>query len=293
MEQLLSFKPRSSIIFSVNGGEGKGTTSGRYRMGRGGRAIGIDVGGTAVKGGVVDLRTGQLRGPVVRLPTPDPARIADVVPVIAAVARTLASSQPGAQLPLGIALSGDVRDGRHTTGVNLHDSWVGAPARDLLEAATGRPLVILNDADAAGLGEAACGAAAGVAGVVVVLTFGTGIGSAILLDGRLLPNSGFGQLPFHGRPVELLISAVARERRGLSWRRWAADVSDYLAIVDELLRPERIVMGGGVIAARDAFWQLLRPTCEVVPAALGNAAGIVGAARFAANPPEGDVGSGR
>ena len=246
------------------------------------RAIGIDVGGTSVKGAVVDLRTGTLAGPVVRLVTPDPARIEACVTVIAEVARRLQAAPGGASLPMGVALSGDVRDGRRTSGVNLHDSWVGAPALDLLQAATGRRLVILNDADAAGLGEATWGAAAGVAGVVVVLTFGTGIGSAILLDGMLLPNSGFGQLPFHGRPVEQLLSAVSRERRGITWARWATDVSAYLAIVDELLRPERIVMGGGVIAARDRFWHLLRPTCDLVPAGLGPEAGIIGAARFAA-----------
>lgn len=247
------------------------------------QAIGIDVGGTSVKGAVVDLRTGAPLGPVVRMPTPDPAHIEACVGVIAGVARTLARDAGEARLPLGVALSGDVRDGRRTSGVNLHDSWVGAPARDLLETAIGRPLTILNDADAAGLGEATWGAAAGVAGVVVVLTFGTGIGSAILLDGRVLPNSGFGQLPFHGRTVELLLSAVSRERRGLTWARWAADVSTYLAVVDELMRPERIVLGGGVIAARDRFWHLLRPTCELVPAGLGPEAGIIGAARYAAD----------
>lgn len=245
-------------------------------------AIGIDVGGTSIKGALVDLDTGRLAGPVERVTTPDPARIDACVTVIAAVAARVQASATST-LPMGIALSGDVRDGRHTTGVNLHDSWVGAPARDLIEAAIGRHVVILNDADAAGLGEATWGAATGVPGVVVVLTFGTGIGSAILLDGRVLPNSGFGQLPFHGRPVELLLSAVSRERRGVSWARWATDVSAYLATVDELLRPERIVLGGGVLGARDHFWALLRPTCPLVPAGLGPEAGIVGAARFAAD----------
>jgi len=247
------------------------------------RAIGIDVGGTSIKGAVVDLGSGAPDGLVERSVTPDPARIADCVPVIAELVARLRARPGAARLPIGIALSGDVRDGRHTTGVNLDDSWVGAPARDLLEASIGRPARILNDADAAGLGEAAYGAARGVAGVVVVLTFGTGIGSAILLDGRVLPNSGFGQLPFHGRPVELLLSALSRERRNLSWTRWATDVSAYLATVDELLRPERIVLGGGVLGARDRFWHLLRPTCELVPAGLGPDAGIVGAACFAAD----------
>lgn len=246
-------------------------------------AIGVDVGGTAVKGGLVDLKSGRLVGEVVRAGTPDPARIDAVVPVVATVIDTVrAARTPSAPVPLGVALSGDVRDGIHTTGVNLHDSWVGAPARVMLEAAVGRELLILNDADAAALGEQRFGAAAHRRGLVIVLTFGTGIGSGILADGRLVPNSGFGQLPFHGERAELLISAVQRERRGITWDEWAADVSEYLAIVDELLRPDLLVIGGGVLAARRHFWDQLRFPCPTVPATLGNAAGIAGAAWFAA-----------
>lgn len=247
-------------------------------------AIGVDVGGTGVKGGLVEVATGRVVGEVVRLATPDPAIIDEVVPVIARVVEAVApggAAGSGVRGPLGVALSGDVRDGLHTTGVNLHDSWVGAPARSLLEAALGRQLRILNDADAAALGEGRYGAGAGVEGLVIVLTFGTGIGSGILVDGRLVPNSGFGQLPLRGRRAELLISAVQRERRGLSWTEWAGEVSDYLAIVDELLRPDLLVLGGGVLAVRERFWHLLRFPCPTVPAALGNTAGIVGAASFA------------
>ncbi len=248
--------------------------------GLGALAIGVDVGGTGVKAAIVRRSDGALVSGVVRLPTPNPALVEDVVAVVADVVHVLDADVEGAALSLGVALSGDVRDGRHTSGVNLHDSWVGAPARDLLAAAIGRDVRILNDADAAGLGEAAFGAA-GVEGLAIVLTFGTGIGSGILFGGRLLPNTGLGQLPFHGVPAEQLISAVARDQRGLSWDRWASDVSDYLAIVDELLRPDLLVIGGGVIAAREAFWGRLRPPCRMVPATLGNAAGIVGAALFA------------
>jgi len=256
-------------------------------------AIGIDVGGTSVKGGVMRLATGEAIDRVVRLPTPDPALIDDVVAVIADVTRQLAADAGDELLPLGVALSGDVRDGRHTTGVNLHPSWVGAPARDLIEAATGRPITILNDADAAARGEVTHGAAAGVPGVVVVLTFGTGIGSGILLDGRLLPNSGLGQLPFQGRPAEQLISAVARERRRLSWAEWAADVSDYLEVIDLLLRPDRFVLGGGLVNAYPEFGHLIRTACPVVPATLGDRAGILGAALAAAAADAAVAGPGR
>lgn len=260
--------------------------------------IGVDVGGTGVKGGLVDLVSGAMVSDVVRLPTPDPAVIDHVVPVIAEVVRAIQGSAPAASaeasaVPLGVALSGDVRDGLHTSGVNLHDSWIDAPARQMLEHAVGRDLCILNDADAAALGEQRFGAAAGVGGLVIVLTFGTGIGSGILVDGRLVPNSGFGQLPYRGVRAELLISAVQRERRGLSWSVWATEVSDYLAIVDELLRPDLLVIGGGVVAAREAFWDELRLPCPTVPAVLGNTAGIVGAAWFAQEAAWGDAASSR
>jgi polyphosphate glucokinase len=191
------------------------------------------------------------------------------------------SGGPLAALPLGIGLSGDVRDGRHTSGVNLHPSWVGAPARDLLEARLGRSVTILNDADAAGLAEARYGAAAGISGVVVVLTFGTGIGSAILHDGRLVPNSGLGELPFHGEGAEHLLSAIARERRGISWREWASELSEFLGLVDGILRPDLVIVGGGASEAWPEFEAFLRTPYPVVRATLGNSAGVVGAAAAA------------
>lgn len=245
-------------------------------------AVGVDVGGTSVKGGAVDLTLGRLAGPLIRHETPAGAHVDDVVPVIARVVEGVTAAAPPGVGPVGVALSGDVRDGRHTSGVNLHDSWIGAPARDLIEAATGGPVAILNDADAAALGEARYGAAADVRGVVLLLTFGTGIGSGILTSGHLVPNTGMGQLPFRGVPVERLLSAVARERRGETWAAWARDVSEYLSVLDLLLRPDRIVIGGGIVNAWDRFGDALRVPCEVVPATLGETAGIVGAAVYAA-----------
>jgi polyphosphate glucokinase len=250
-------------------------------------AVGIDVGGTSVKGGVIRVVTGEVIDSLVRRPTPQPPRIDDVVTVIADVAVRL-DRQLDQPVPLGVALSGDVRDGQHTTGVNLDESWVGAPARDLIEAAIGRSVVILNDADAAALGEVTFGAARGVPGVVVMLTFGTGIGSAILLDGRVLPNTGLGQLSFRGRPAEQLISAVARERRAQDWQEWATDVSAYLDDIDLLLRPDLFVLGGGVVNAYAQFRDMIRTSVPLVPAALADRAGILGAAiaaGWAAAPP--------
>lgn len=246
-------------------------------------AVGIDVGGTSVKGCAVDPSSGRLLATTVRLATPDPARIGDVIEVVARVVNAVVGDDPILRIaPLGVALSGDVRDGVHTSGINLHDSWVGAPAHALLERHLERPVTILNDADAAGIAEARFGAARGTSGVVVMLTFGTGIGSAIMVDGRHLPNTGLGQIPFRGQPAERTLSAVARERRGVSWQRWAAEASSYLALVDELLRPDLMILGGGLLGSAPSFWDLLDVACEIRPAQLRNEAGIVGAAVVAA-----------
>jgi polyphosphate glucokinase len=245
-------------------------------------ALGVDVGGTMVKAGVVDLTAGTVVGKGQRLATPQPPTIDAVIGTVAeAVARlgARAFDDPGG-LPLGIGLSGDVRDGTHTTGVNLDPSWVGAPARSLLEEALRRAVRIINDADAAGIAEMRYGAGRGINGVVVMLTFGTGIGSAVFVDGHLLPNSGFGQFPFHGTDVELLLSAVARERRGLSWIEWASELNEFLRILDGMLRPDQVIVGGGASEAWQEYAHLVGTAPRVVRAQLGNAAGIVGAAAY-------------
>ena len=236
-----------------------------------------------MKAGVVDLMGGEVLD-VVRVPTPVPQRIDAVIETVAQAMDQLGERHGGegfGDLGLGLGLSGDVRDGRHTTGVNYDPSWVGAPARDLLEARLGRPARILNDADAAGIGEVRYGAAVGVRGVVLVLTFGTFIGSAILLDGQLLPNSGLGQFPFRGEDVEINLSAVARERRRISWEQWAHEVNEFLRLVDGMLRPELIVIGGGASEAWSTYHDLLHVSCPVARAGLGSLAGVVGAAAAA------------
>lgn len=241
-------------------------------------AIGIDVGGTSVKGALVDVASGRILVRS-RVPTPSPAEVTAVVGVIGDVIEAL--SPVGPPRPVGVGLSSDVLDGRHTSGVSLDPSWLGAPARDLIELRIGRAVVIANDADVAALAEARHGAARDARGVVVVLTFGTGIGSGILADGVLLPNSGLGQVRVDGRPAELTLSAVARERSGVSWEDWAASVGRYLDEIDELLRPGRFVIGGGIVGAWDRFAPLLDVRVPVVPALLGPDAGVVGAALIA------------
>jgi polyphosphate glucokinase len=255
-------------------------------------AVGVDVGGTAVKAGKVDLSSGTLVGSPQRLATPRPALVGDVLDTASDAVRLLEQAHGDREfvnLAIGVGLSGDVRDGEHTSGVNLDPSWVGAPARRLLEARLGRSVRIVNDADAAGIGEIRYGAGRGVRGVVVLLTFGTGVGSAIFHDGRLLPNSGFGQFPFHGGDVELSLSAAARERRRISWQQWARELNDFLACVDGMLRPDLIILGGGASEAWPEYAHNLRPSPPVVRAALGNLAGVVGAAAFAAGRSEDEL----
>jgi len=249
-------------------------------------AVGVDVGGTVVKAGEVDLSSGALVGSAQRLATPHPAQVDAVVGTVSDALGLLQEAHADldfGKLAVGVGLSGDVRDGDHTSGVNLDPSWIGAPARRLLEARLQRSVRIINDADAAGIGEIRYGAGRGVSGVIVLLTFGTGIGSAVFHDGRLLPNSGFGQFPFRGADVEVRLSAAARERRRLTWRDWASELNDFLTHVDGMLRPDLLIVGGGASEAWPEYSHYLRPSLRVVRAALGNAAGMVGAAAYASD----------
>jgi polyphosphate glucokinase len=247
-------------------------------------AVGVDVGGTAVKAGVVDLARGSIVGAVRRLATPRPPTVSAVVETVGDAVRELertVEEAPLRLLPLGVGLSGDVRDGIHTTGVNLHPSWIGSPVRRLLEARLQRSITIINDADAAGIGEMRFGAGRGARGVVVLLTFGTGIGSAVFNAGRLVPNTAFGQFPFHGIDVERRLSAVARERRRIPWSQWTRELNEFLPTIEALLHPALIVIGGGASEAWDEYADLISAPTSVVRAELGNAAGVIGAASFA------------
>lgn len=245
-------------------------------------ALGVDIGGTAVKSGVVDLSHGRVLERVA-VATPRPAVIGNVIEAVAEGLERLVSQSGMLDVPLGVGVSGDVRDGEHTSGVNLDPSWIGAATRSLLQERLGRTVHILNDADAAGIAEVRCGALKGQRGVAVLLTFGTGIGSAVSFHGEILPNSNLGQFPFRGLPVENLLSAQARERRGIDWHAWAREVSEFLTLLEEMLRPELIVIGGGASGAWQEFHRDLRAPCPVVAARLGNDAGVVGAALAAAD----------
>lgn len=243
------------------------------------RAIGIDVGGTGVKAAVVDLATGELVSPRIREKTPQPATPEAVIEVVGRIVDRLAEGgQLDPTIPAGAGLPGVVKRGRLLTAANIDKGWVDYPAQEALEARLGRPVRLINDADAAGLAEVAFGAAKGVAGTVLLLTIGTGIGSALLVDGRLLDSTEFGHVPYRRKDAELWISGAARERRAIGWRRWAGEFSEYLALMERLFWPDLIILGGGVSKEYAKYAKWLKSRAPQVTARFLNTSGIVGAA---------------
>ena len=235
--------------------------------------LGIDIGGSGIKGAPVDVDGGSLTDERYRLETPRPATPDAVVSVLAEVAGHWKGNDP-----MGVTFPGVVRNGVIGTAANLDPSWIGVDAAALFAEHTGRRAVVLNDADAAGVAEVAFGAGRDVPGVVLLLTFGTGIGSALFLDGRLVPNTEFGHLELNGADAELHASDRIREEQNLSWTDWGARLQDYLQVVERLLAPDLIVLGGGVSKKTDRYLPSVKVSTPVVPAVLQNNAGIVGAA---------------
>jgi len=239
--------------------------------------LGVDVGGSSIKAGLVDIDAGALHGDTVSRVTPRPATPQAIAGTIAEIAALL----PGGER-VGVGFPSVVKQGRAWTAANIDASWVGVDVGALLAKALGRPAALLNDADAAGLAEMRFGAGRDVAGTVLVLTLGTGIGSAPFTDGRLLPNTEFGHLLLHGASAELYASARVRIEHGLGWQEWAARLTEYLAHMERLFWPDLIILCGGVIEHFDEFAPWLKTRAPVVAAALGNHAGIIGAALAAA-----------
>jgi polyphosphate glucokinase len=248
-----------------------------------GRAVGVDIGGSGIKAALVDVRTGRLIGDRLRIDTPQPADPEGVMAVAAGLVDAL-----GPGLPVGVGVPGVVvSGGRVMTAAHLDPSWIGLDARSVLAERLGRDCVVLNDADAAGVAEMRFGAAAGHPGVVLLLTLCTGIGSALFVGGRLVPNTEFGHIQIRGKDGERRASAGARKRRGLSYAMWAVLLEEYLAHIDALVWPELIVLGGGISRRADRFIPLLDVRPPVVAAALQNRAGIIGAAVLAADAASG------
>ena len=244
---------------------------------KGGSAVqilGVDIGGTGIKAAPVDVTTGKLVAERVKMPTPHPAE----PDAVAAVVRELVTGF-GWSGPAGITFPGVTTEGITRTAANLDPAWIGMDARGLFGKATGLQVAMINDADAAGLAEMRFGAGAGHQGTVILLTLGTGIGSALFLDGALVPNTEFGHIEIRGKDAEKRASEHAKEAHDLSWEKWAAQVDEYLVHIEALLSPGLFIIGGGISRKSDKFLPLLTGlTAPVVPAALHNDAGIVGAA---------------
>jgi polyphosphate glucokinase len=239
--------------------------------------LGIDIGGTGIKAAPVDVVAGRLLAERVKLPTPSPA----VPDQVAQVIRQLVD-QFGWRGPVGITFPGVVAGGIIRTAANLDPAWISIDAVRFLGEAARQPVTVLNDADAAGLAEMQFGAGKGQQGTVLMLTFGTGIGSALFYNGVLVPNTEFGHIEIHGKDAEARASERAREVDELSWHKWADRVDTYLDKMEALLSPDLIIIGGGISRKSDKFLPRLTLRARVGPAALHNDAGIVGAAMAAA-----------
>ena len=237
--------------------------------------MGLDIGGSGVKAAVVDVGRGELVSKRVRIKTPQPATPDAVLEVAARIRRQL-----GWDGPVGCGFPGTLRGGRISAAPNLDPSWVGCRLAKRLRKSLGVDLVAIgNDADAAGLAEVRLGAGRGVPGTVVVITLGTGIGTAVFNDGVLLPGTELGHLEIDGREAESVASEAGKKRQGWSWKRWGREVDRYLAHLEYLLHVDLFIIGGGASKKADKFFPELETVgCEVVAAKMGNLAGIVGAA---------------
>jgi polyphosphate glucokinase len=238
--------------------------------------LGIDIGGSGIKGAVVDVERGTLTTERRKILTPQPASPKAVAGVVAELVDFF--SWEG---PVGCTFPAVVRNGVVLSAANVDADWVGVHGGEIFAESIGRPVVLLNDADAAGIAEFRFGVARRE-GVVFVLTFGTGIGSAVFVEGHLMPNTEFGHIEFKGMHAEHYCAARVREAEGLTMKRWARRVDRYLTYLNELFGPDLIVIGGGVCRRFDEFSEWLSPGTEVVAAGLLNEAGIVGAALAAA-----------
>jgi polyphosphate glucokinase len=241
------------------------------------RGFGIDVGGSGIKGGIVDMDTGQLIGERVKLLTPQPATPTAVAKTIAEVVNAF-----GWTGPLGVTYPGVVTRGIVQTAANVDKAWIGSNARDIISAElNGQDVIVLNDADAAGLAEEHYGAGKDQSGLVVLLTFGTGIGSAVIHNGTLIPNTEFGHLEVGGKEAEQRAASSVKEKNDWSYEKWAKQVTKVLVSIENAVWPNLFIAGGGISRKAEKWVPLLTNRTPVVAAALLNTAGIVGAAMAA------------
>jgi polyphosphate glucokinase len=241
--------------------------------------LGIDVGGSSVKAARVDVLAGRVNGESHSVATPRPSTPAALV----AVLKDLARAQPLAAGRIGVAFPSVIKNGVALTAANIDHGWIGTDAATLAAREIGRPVLFLNDADAAGLAEMRWGAGRKHPGVVIMLTFGTGIGTALFSGGRLLPNTELGHMELRGMDAEKRASAQVRTLENLSFEAWSERVNEYLAAMEALLWPDLFIMGGAVSERFAEFAPLLRARAQLRPAQFGNQAGVIGAALAAAD----------
>ena len=245
------------------------------------KAIGIDIGGTGIKGALVDTKSGSLVSDRVRYETPAGGEPKD----IAAVVAKLIDALPGVSrsMPVGICFPAVVQHGTTLSAANVAKSWIGLDADSLFETSLQRSVHVLNDADAAGLAEMRFGAGKGKKGLVIMTTLGTGIGTALFINGQLVPNAELGHLEIGGVDYETKASFAAKERENLDWDQWAERLQTYYSKIEALFTPDLIIVGGGVSKQHEQFLPKLSLRAPIVPAQKRNSAGILGAAAEALN----------
>ena len=242
------------------------------------KAVGIDIGGTGIKGALVDTRTGELLSDRIKIDTPKGGEPDDVVKVVLEIVEKLAVDK---SIPVGICFPAVVIHGKTMSAANVSKKWIDFDAEALFENALGRDIRFVNDADAAGVAEVRHGAAKGVEGLVILTTLGTGIGSAMIYNGVLVPNAELGHLEIDGKDAEKRASYIAKERARLSYARWAVRLQKYYDTLEFLFSPDLFIVGGGVSKSWQEFLPLLKLRAKIVPAEMRNNAGILGAAALA------------
>jgi polyphosphate glucokinase len=242
------------------------------------KAVGIDIGGTGIKGALVDTKTGELLSDRVKLPTPHGGEPDDIVKTVVEIIDKLDIDK---DIPVGVCFPAIVIKGKTMSAANVSKKWINLDAEKLFEKAMGRDIRFVNDADAAGVAEVRHGAAKDVDGLVIMTTLGTGIGSALIYNGVLIPNAELGHIEVGGKDAERRASYSAKERGHLSYARWAARLQRYYSTLEFLFSPELFVVGGGVSKSYQLFLPLLHLRTKIVPADLRNNAGILGAAALA------------
>ena len=242
-------------------------------------AIGIDIGGTGIKGALVDVKNGEMIGDRVRVETPAGGSTDDIIATVKGLLKKLPESPE--DTPVGICFPAVVQHGVTKSAANISKKWIGFDADKAFTKALGREVHLVNDADAAGLAEMRFGAGRAERGLVIMTTLGTGIGTAIFFDQKLVPNAELGHLEIDGVDYETMAAFSAKERENLSWEDWAKRLQKYYSTLQRLFSPDMIIVGGGVSKEHKNFLPLLDIDCEIVPAEMRNNAGILGAARLA------------